>query len=241
MFPVTDNPAARLLSILNEAREMPESLIVGQVFAHLFGYGADDRAAFYRAVGYLNNLVDQVEFRIRQIPGLKHDLYLRDISTIRNVVCPHGWNLSWAQYIQPLKSGALTSIEFCSDALGKNHDEAVVSREQLENLKKQIDDLYRSVSDSDLELDLKAVLFDLIASIRLAIESYKIQGADGLKRSVVYAAGLMTLHKARFKERGDNSSIKQVFEFVSNLVLLIKTAYKLKELGAGFSEVLKLQ
>ena len=241
MFPTTDNPADRLLAILNEAKGKPDNHTVIRVFAEIFGFKPDDKVTFYRAIGYLNSLVDQVEFRVRQIPELKHDLYLRDIPSIRAVICPNAQNEGWSQYAQPLKVGAFTSLEFCSNELSKNHQEVAISNEQLDKLKKQVTELYQTVLASDLDVDLKAVLFDLITTIRISLDYYRIQGADGVKRALVYSAGLIKLHDQRFKGGGEKTSVKQVFAFVSDLVVLIKTAYKLKELGSGLGDLLKLQ
>jgi len=231
MFPLTDNPAKRLLEILNTARGIPENMVISAVFGQIFGFPHTDKVTFYRAIGYLNNLVDQIEFRVRQLPSINHELYLRDIPSLRAVISPNGISDQWGNYCQPLKYGALTSLEFCVDELSKSHDEVVVSDQQLTELKVQIEALHKSVLQADLDMDLKAVIIDMIMTIRLSIDFYRIQGADGIKRAVVYCAGLVQMHENRFKGKEEKPTIKQVSKLMSDLVTIIKTAYKVKELG----------
>ncbi len=241
MFPTTDNPAARLLAILSDAKGKDGNLPVSRVFGEIFGFGPEDRVSFFRSIGHLNTLIDQIESRVKQLPSLNHGLYLRDIPAIRSVVCPNGYNEAWNTYLNPLRFGVLTSLEFCANELSKNHQEVSISNDQIANLKAQLTELYKSVRSANLDPDLTSVIIDLLSTIQLALDYYKIQGPDGIKRSLVYAVGLTQLHQSRLKDSKDLPTIKQLYVFVSDLVTLIKTAYKLKELGGGLRELINLQ
>ena len=231
MFPTSDNPADRLLEILSVAKNQQENAVVIHVFGNIFNYPANDKLSFYRVVAYLNELVDQIEVRVRAIPDINHSLHLRDLPAIRSVVCPNGANDTWAHYSNPLKFGALTSLEFCADALKKVHKEVPISEQQFTDLETRIDALYKSVSDSDLEPDLKAVIFDLLGTIRLSLDYYRVKGAEGIKKAVTYCAGLMALHGSRFKGKKDDITVKGGVELVGKVVEVVNGAYKLKELA----------
>ena len=237
MFPVTDNPAERLLAILTEAKKI-EIHHVNEVLAKQFGYNPNDKVSFYRTLGYLNELLDQVELRIRQIPGIKHELFLRDIPAIRSVITPGALQESWPQISQPLKQGALTCLDFCADALSQNHQEAKIENADIVKIKARISSLYKSISESDLDPDLKSVVFDLLTTIQTSIDNYKIKGADGLKRSLVYASGLIKLHQDRLRADKDKPVLVEVSEFVNNVAIIVTAAYNMKELAVGVGGLL---
>jgi hypothetical protein len=239
MFPVTDNPADRLIKILTEAKKTNANHI-SEAFAKVFGFTHGDKITFYRTFGYLNELLDQVEAKVRQIPDIKHDLYLRDIPAIRSVITPSGVSDSWNQLKQPLEHGALTCLDFCSDLLSKHHQESNIDNAEIDKIKAKLAALYKLVTASDLNPDLKAVIFDLLTTIQLSIDAYKIKGAEGLKRSLVYASGLVKVHKERIRAENHKPAVMEVFEFVNNVAVVVTAAYNMKELALGVGGLLGL-
>ena len=238
MFPPTDNPARRLLEVLNLARAKQDMPIL-QLWAQIFEFPPEDIASCYRALGHLNGLLDSVEARIRQLPELDHDLYLRDIPTLRGIICVPHLKQNWHAVKNPLDHGVLTGLEFCASELSKQHKEDAVPREELDKIRKEFTGIFRSVSKAAISPELKLILFDLLTAAILAIEQYKILGNDGLKKAVAYALGVLTLHENEFLPAKKEGIISQTFAAIKGLATLITVAYRLKQLG-GFPDILHL-
>jgi hypothetical protein len=240
MFPTTDNPAQRLHDILKDAATRPAGQPVIEIWSAIFGFQPNDIICFYRTAEYLNSLLDDTEFRIRQLADLNHDLYLGDVQSIRRSILPKSTGDSWQSMAAPLLHGALTSLAFCAHELSKHHKEVNITKEDLSSISEEASKLYKSIVNAELDQDLKTVLFDLITTIKMAVDNFKIRGADGLKRSVVYAAGIIKLHEARFRNTSKIPDVMEVFRFVGTVVSLVKVAYNISELPEGVSSIFSI-
>ena len=239
MFPPTDNPAQRLLEILERARTA-ENHPISKVWGGVFGIADMDAPTCYRVLGHLNGLVDSVEARIRQLPDLNHALYLQDLPTIRAIICVPNIQSHWHQIKGPLDQGVLTGLRFCANELSKHHKEDAIAPEELEKIRKDFTAIFRTVSKAEITPDLKLVLFDILTSAILAIEQYKILGNDGLKKAVAYTIGMLTLHKDEFLTAKKDGIITQTLTAIKGLCNLITIAYRIKALGSAFSDILHL-
>jgi hypothetical protein len=239
MFPPTDNPAQRLLDILRRAREM-QNLPVMKMWAQVFNIPEMDAPTCYRVLGHLNGLVDSVEARIRQLPDLNHELYLRDLPTIRGIICVQHLQQHWHEVKRPLDQGVLTGLEFCANELSKLHTEDLIPEDVLAGIRAEFAELFESVSTAEISSDLKLVLFDILTSAILAIDQYKILGNDGLKKAVAYTLGMLTLHKNEFLGAKDRNIVKKTFTVIKHLVDVISVAYKVKQLGGDIPDILHL-
>lgn len=235
MFPVTDNPAQRLLGILSEAKDHNENVSIA-VWAKIFKFHTNDEVSFYRAIGYLHELVDQVEFMVKEIPDIDTELYLENIPAIRKVITPNGFNSTWSPLREILTNGALTGLKFCAERLGRRHAEVKIEVEKLDAIRKRIDGLMRAVRSSDLDADLKALIYDLLTTIQVSVDSYRAKGANGLKRSITYAVGLLKMHEARIGPEKSKRSIQDLLQFVKDVAVLVQCAYQLKQLSGSVAE-----
>lgn len=240
MFPPTDNPAQRLLDILNRARSAKNAPI-SQMWAAVFDIPEMDAPTCYRVLGHLNSLVDSIEARIRQLPNLNHTLYLRDLPTIRSVICVQHIQQHWHEVKGPLDHGVLTGLEFCAHELSKLHSEDPISEEDLKAIREEFSALFQSVSTAEISPDLKLILFEILTSAIVAIDQYKILGNDGLKKAVAYTIGMLTLHKNEFLGAKNEGLVKKAFTAIKRLCDVITVAYRVKQLGSAIPDFLHLQ
>jgi len=237
MFPPTDNPAKRLLTILEKARPL-ENHPIQKIWADVFGIENMDTPTCYRILGHLNDLVDSVEMRVKQIEGLNHELYLRDLPTVRTILCPNSIKENWHNIKRPLDTGVLTGLEFCANELSNIHDEEDVSADELSAIKEEFSKIFSQVSKSDLDSNLKLILYDLLTSALLAIDQYAILGNDGLKRSIAYTLGVLALHKKDFIDAKEKALVKQTMQVIRRMCDAVTLACKMKELGASIRGLL---
>jgi hypothetical protein len=232
MFPPTDNPAQRLLTILEKARPLKNQQIQ-KIWADVFGIENMDAPTCYRILGHLNDLVDSVEMRVKQIEGLNHELYLRDLPTIRAILCPDSITRNWHDIKRPLDTGVLTGLEFCANELCNIHHEDDVSEDELAAIKEEFSKIVDQVSKADLDPNLKLILYDLLTSALLAIDQYAILGNDGLKRSIAYTLGVLTLHKKDFIDAKEKTIVQHTMQAIKRMCDAVTLACKMKELGVS--------
>jgi hypothetical protein len=241
LFPISDNPAQRLLEIFANMTNHRGNQPFASVLAKAFGFREDDNVSLYRSIVYINDLIDQIEARIRQLPVTDLALYLESLPVLRNLITPTQLHESWSQRSAPLASGALTSVRFCASVLKVHHKETPIPESKLKDLRTQLDELFKSViDDADLDADLKIVIYDLLRSARDSIDHYQIKGLDGLKQSVVYAVGLLHVHQKRFEGNSMLPTVEQVGKFVRDLTIVVAAASQMNALGIKVGEWLTL-
>ncbi len=212
-------------------------MTVAQLWAGSFGIKNMNAVTFYRIAAHLNDLADSVELRIREIPSLNHKLYLKDVPTLRSMICPNSMTANWDSLRPPLNMGALTALEFCANELGKLHSEEKVTAEDLAQLKTQFSHLLEEVSKSDLATEIKVILLDLLTSALISIEQYQVLGNDGLKKAVSYAVGSLTLHRKQFLASKSQALVVEITEALQGFVKIISAAYKVRELADSMPDI----
>jgi hypothetical protein len=238
MFPPTDNPAKRLLDILNEARTKGNQPI-SKLWGSVFEIEEIDTSTCYRILGHLNSLVDSVEIRVKQIEGLNHELYLRDLPTIRQIICPRSLDENWNNLKKPLDTGVLTGLEFCANELSQIHSEEEVPDEDIERIRGEFSKLFEEVSSANLDPNLKLILYDLLTSALMSLDQYEILGNDGLKRTIAYTLGVLTLHRDEFISAKEKGIVKKTMSAIKSLCDVVALACKVKELQASVQSLLE--
>jgi hypothetical protein len=238
MFPVYDNPAERLLFILNEALRMPDHLTNIHVWSKIFNFDEKDKKSFFHFLAHLNILLDEIEIRLSQDLTLNQKLFLGRISPIRDVFCPDSINTSWGQLNHSLKKGAIVGLEFCADALGKLCTEINIEDSEIQNIKNLISDVYKEVNKSEFSPEFKIIILDLLSSIQISLDHYKIYGNEGIKRSIIHITGLFCMHFEHFKKEEKNPTIQKVKEILARLFEALKIACAIKEIGQTIKNLL---
>jgi hypothetical protein len=169
MLIYTDNPAQRLLSILKSAQAHQGSQPTSQVWAAVFSVNQNDLPQIFYFLGLLQRLSMEVDERIKQIPDLNHELYLINMPEIRQALAPNQLNAQWAQSLRHLTPQAVRALEFCADALSKQHEEEIIPDSELADLTREIQELYEYVASATLDQQLRLVLLDLLGTMQKAV------------------------------------------------------------------------
>lgn len=232
-----NNPAQRLLTILEAVKERSDTSF-SQVWAKYFGHPESDRVSLFRNLLEMINLVDSLERRIRLCPSVNLDLYLEQLPTLRSLICPNNLNVRWSDVSSPLHSGLLTYLRFCSDLLSSSLQEKEIDVEALNQIKVELMEALSSVLQSEMDPDLKFVLYELIMSAVKAIENYRIAGNEGLKKAIALAVGQLSIHKTRLNESPDVDVLKKAMSSIQKLIEIVALATGLKKLYGSFELLL---
>lgn len=239
MFPPTDNPARRLAESLTSLTGYVNIPII-RAFSEVFKFPAEDKVSFFKAIGHLNDLADQVIYQIRKIPNEDHDFYLKSMGAIQAAISPNSINDDWSSYRQHLVSGALHDLRHCAYLLGKFHTENDIDKTEIATLKARVAELYEMISASELDSELKFLIYDLLTTLQIALDDYKIKGTDGIKRAVIHAFGVVHLNKEKFKNSSSPSAVKDIDDFFKTVITTISVAYKIKQLGGDIVRALPI-
>jgi hypothetical protein len=230
MLIYTDNPAQRLLDILKSARSHQGHESIAQVWAVVFNIDKGDLPQIFYFLGLLHRVSMDVDERIKQLPNLNHELYLLNMPEIRQALAPNQLNGQWAESLRYLSPHAIRALEFCADALSKQHEEAMISDTELADLTREIQDLYEYIASANLDQQLRLVLLDLLGTMQKAVMEYRIRGAAALRDSIVHSLGTFMLNHELFKKEKNEPAVQKFGNLLAHVTKVVSATLKVKAL-----------
>lgn len=227
---LTTNAADRLREILIKARQSPANTPLLQVWARALKIPSNETLRVLARLSDLHALTVDVETKIQEIPNLNHQNYLLWLPAVRQLIVTE--NLSPSKNLAPL-DGAINSLRECAELLQQNAPERGLTHHQLQELSNELTALINSVKEnSALSKKLKELLLDLLQAARVALETYQVRGAKGLREDWFTILAKVELHAHEIEEAKDDSTVEKVmkwigkFNQVSAVLVGIHTTYE---------------
>ncbi len=196
MPPTADNPAGRLYLLMSQATRLANGN-TGSQFPILLNYQPTDTINMHKRFAAVLSAIEETEQLLKTHDREVCDMFISDKASIitffsLGITAGHDWNQYKTNY---LKEPALKTLEFCSLTLSRVFGEKVATTEALTELEKQLNELYASVADSNLDTFLKAKILDGLNDVRNAIHEYRITGVKGVEKAIS-ALGVMAASNA---------------------------------------------
>jgi hypothetical protein len=229
----TDNPASRLIAILEKAHAIHQEkgAVPNKVgWAYVFEIPTDGGMVedkyhfelFSRLFQYIK-LIDDTEAALRSIEGINTARYLAPFPAIRNTV-----NLTALdEMFRPSRVDAthMVILGFCEEKLAEYHGEPKIEEEQLKVLLDDVNALYEDVlASSSLHEKLKSLVLEQLEHIRRAIHEYRIRGAERLREELVTLVGSYVLNKDLIEQEGDKKEVRRFQHILSNFAATVAFA-----------------
>ncbi|CAN5401208.1 hypothetical protein BH10ACI1_BH10ACI1_11960 [soil metagenome] len=255
------NSAERLYKILSKAKETaiaPMNAIVGwaMIFEieligqdselvvnpkeqHPIVFHYNVQMSVLHRLFEVNQLVSDIEAKIKRVREIKYDLYLNPYVRIRRTISPTRLNENFAGMLSEISDSDMTIIQFCSEQLSKSFPEKLADELLLKELNNEIQNLYEKISEADLIYELKELLLDLLETMRQAIHEYRIRGVDRLKDGVTDTLGKLILNKEMLQNSGAEE-VREVGDIWSKFVSVYSFAADSIQMIEGIEKVLPL-
>ncbi|MBI4207827.1 MAG: hypothetical protein HY527_22640 [Betaproteobacteria bacterium] len=234
---VQNNPAGRLYDLLDAARQYPSEEKTKTVWAHVFGVPENDTGSLLKNLADLIDLVHKAKSSIVRLTDVDHKLYLKPFENIETLLSHLNFETHWENWRNRLDDFTLYGLQFGADRLARSSTFTPIKDEQLEALRKELDDLINHVLESPhLPPDLKKLFLRNLEALRQAWSTYRIRGIEGLEQEVERSCGSILLHKEQIRSAAANSAERKLWEgllkLVDRLSKLVTLAKNAKGIGA---------
>ncbi len=220
----SDNPAGRLKETLERARGISGGNIKSG-FARTFEVpDIEDFGEVYIQLAAFNETADEISAQLKRLDNQRfYEIYLADLPRIKRFAQPWDLRGQWDEYKKHFITDAdLKTLEFCSGVLSHACSEGVMPQQDLDRVAELLEAVYKEVSESDLHVDLKALILDELEHIRRAIHEYRLRGVGGLKVAAKRAFATIVLNEElRTSKKKETSRFREV---VTTLILLLQLA-----------------
>ncbi len=192
-----------------------------------------DEHGFYKKQFNLLLVVNECEQLIRRTQEINQERYLARIEKAKTSILCIG-SSPWGRFRSILNDDFMDVLYATSDAVSLLVGEEVIPEEDLASLQADVENIINRVVDSDLEDDLKRVLFDGLESVRNALLNYQMFGAERIRNAVDRNVSSFSRHRQDFdraSETTNGSIICAYKKFINQVNATISTALKFKQLA----------
>lgn len=210
---IQNNPAGRLYDLLDAARQYPSEEKTKTVWANVFGLPENDTGALLKNLADLIDLVHKAKSSIVRLSDVDHKLYLKPFENIEALLCHLNFETHWENWRNRLDDFTLYGLQFGADRLARSSGVTPIKDDQIEALRKELDDLISHVLEStQLPPDLKKLFLRNLEALRQAWSTYRIRGVEGLEQEVERSCGSILLHKEQIRSAPANSAERKLWE-----------------------------
>ena len=202
------NPATRLHAILSRASEQAgnHQLQTAEGWKQVLRLPTEvDDLTVMNKVGRVFTMPDLVAREIERFSDLDADLYLgwrKDLTDAFHYV---GFQFLFREFASRLSKSLLINIKFCAHELEKRLPEKEISKDELEQVREEVWQLYSEILKADLPPVLSRYALDHLFLIIEAIDNYLVTGASGIQYALDAAIGATFTDTATSKEVAESS------------------------------------
>lgn len=228
----SDNPAGRLVAILEHARKQSGNKKSRDVWGEVFGVEPKDTANLLYMYAQLIQLIRTAKDAVEQVDDVDHSIYLKPFSKLERVFAKANLEGGWQGTRNEIDDATVVALQFCADMLSRERGEGEIDEELLTELSEGVSELLEMVMASDLPDSLRIVLVENLEAVRRAILEYRLRGAEGLRRALETAIGSLIRHSEEMKKYKEKPSVKRYIEILGRLNEVVAVGLKTRELLA---------
>ena len=173
---------------------------------------------------------------------IDENIHLKHISRVKSGLL--GVQLgNWESFRKTFDDGLLDILQLMSENMSMYVGEEVIPEEELASLQADVEDLINKVVDSDIDVDIRNVLFEGLEAVRDALLKYQVYGAEGIRNAVDKNVGSYARHKEGFYTASQTEwrgVINAYMEFINEVNVALSKALKFKPLAKPVGRILPM-
>ncbi|MCH8543718.1 MAG: hypothetical protein LAT61_09120 [Alcanivorax sp.] len=233
-----DNPAARLLNILEQGREIPPDMNCRKAWCQLLSVGIKDKAVLMGRLGKVMSLSTEILSRLNSIEGIKVERYIHWETPLDKAFLQNHLNGPWKAFKDHIDDHVINYLSMTSDLLSHKSPEPVLSRSSLDSILSNARDLIDEVKLSEIPIAIKEFMLKQLRKICLAVEEYEINGAESISSVVESAFGYGVLHGESVELAKTDGMTKKFWQNMANIALIVSISTGVQQLAAPIVNLL---
>lgn len=192
-----NNPAARLLSLINQGKSAGfKASNIANAWCILLNVSGNDHQKILNRIGYVISIPDKIEEQIKELGELSPKIYLKYINNIKWAL--HGgfnYQQQWSTVTDKFTREVMDNLEVLSDVLSRNFGEKTVENEELKYILDDIDFLMDSIQSIAISNELRNLISDQLIKLKSSIEEYPICGIVPIQQNLLATITQITFIK----------------------------------------------
>lgn len=209
---VKNNPAGRLYDLLRSAQKQSPKEKARAAWAKVFDVEPTDTRLLLDMLADLMGLVSETRSSIERLSDVDHGIYLKPFKRLETFFSHVHLDSNWEHWQKQLDDATLYGLQFAADRLSRITGSFTISEEDIDGIRKELEEFLASVLASDLPQGLKALFLRNLESIRHALLVYRIRGIEGLENELERAVGSLMLNQGEIPPADTESASRKFWE-----------------------------
>jgi hypothetical protein len=212
-----DNPAARLYRISDKIIQAYHSGTTREAFRKIFN--AQSPRELFSCFEKLHETIDEIKQYIELNDISDRDHYLYSFPKIEKFLdsCMKNLDVPFHAISNRIDEHIVRELKHCALMLDNHISENRIKKEELENLKQEVESLIEQVLSSSYEAKLKKFILEQLHNIKAALKDYEIIGNKALRRVYESNIGAFLLNVPFLDDNKDKEEGKQVVKILGSL------------------------
>lgn len=212
---IGDNPAARLLAILEEGMKHPQKESCRRVWQQLLGVDNSSEALLIARLGKVMELPNQtVEILRRGFPN-QSTTYEHWAKQIGKGFSLQNLDSEWHSFRAHIDQHTLTYLRLTADLINTKEPSQALEEKTIVSLRERVNNLLAEALAWDVDEDVRKFAVRILQRLLVALDEYTISGAVPLMDAVEIAFGHANFD-IKYRERVTSSTFGEKFvQFLS--------------------------
>lgn len=211
-----NNPAGRLLNILEEAKKINPQTPSLQGWCHLLNIKQEDGYLLVGRIGKVFGLADEIftELSKRKNANIKRqNAWVKQFETALTNTQLSGL---FGSFSNSVSDSILDYLSMTSEILSMSNPQPVMPQDKLQLIAEQAEELISLIESSDIPKSLQDYMLHQLKKICIAVDEYQITGASDLIDIVEGTIGKFVIHPELREASKSNSVSSKFWSFMYN-------------------------
>ena len=180
----TDNPAGRLLHILQEGIDIDPNTICRDVWFKLLEIEDKNLALLMSRMGKVMELPEQIVSQLQYHYPNQDNTHEYWVNKVNEAFSTQNLNGCWKEFNNNIDEHTINYLSIYADLLDAKENTQILKEDKLSEIREKINDLLTDILEEDIDEHFKKYIVDYLRKITVAIEEYKISGAAPIVESI---------------------------------------------------------
>jgi len=230
-----DNPAARLLAVLEKGKQISPGQPCRQSWQNLLKVSNGENALLMSRIGKVMELPEQIILALKDGFPNQGDTWTHWANQVNTAFMVQNINANWDSFINHVDVHTITYLRMAADLLQTKANTKLIADNEIQGVREKINAIYEEILNSELPDEIKKYLIRYLRKIQTGIDEYYLTGAIPLLEAMETMVGHTMVDKDYREFLRDTDLGKKILDTLSSMANVVTVAVGIPQLSQAIA------